>query len=160
MYLLDADVLMDAANRYYAFDLAPNFWTWLEGRHHAGDLCSVVAIRDEVQAGRGDLATWASQLDSRFWLADSSASLGAVGRLAGWAADPQRQYRPAAVAEFMGSGDIRLIAAAAAGDHTVVTHEQPRPEAVRRIMIPDACDALRVRWASPFPVFRHLGLRL
>ncbi|PMD04330.1 DUF4411 family protein, partial [Brevibacterium paucivorans] len=26
MYLLDANVLIEAKNRYYAFDIAPGFW--------------------------------------------------------------------------------------------------------------------------------------
>lgn len=30
MYLLDANVFIEAKNRYYGFDLAPGFWDWLD----------------------------------------------------------------------------------------------------------------------------------
>lgn len=33
MYLIDSNVLIEAKNRYYAFDIAPGFWTWLEQAH-------------------------------------------------------------------------------------------------------------------------------
>lgn len=29
-YLIDANVLIEAKNRYYAFDIAPGFWKWLD----------------------------------------------------------------------------------------------------------------------------------
>lgn len=29
-YLVDANVLIKAKNRYYAFDIAPGFWKWLD----------------------------------------------------------------------------------------------------------------------------------
>lgn len=32
-YLLDANVLMEAARRYYAFDIAPGFWQALIQLH-------------------------------------------------------------------------------------------------------------------------------
>jgi len=34
MFLVDANVLIEAKNRYYAFDIAPGFWAWLDQAHH------------------------------------------------------------------------------------------------------------------------------
>ena len=31
MYVLDTNVFIDAANAYYAFDLAPGYWTFSSG---------------------------------------------------------------------------------------------------------------------------------
>ena len=36
MYVVDANVLIEAKNRYYAFDLAPGFWKWLERVNEGG----------------------------------------------------------------------------------------------------------------------------
>lgn len=36
MYLLDTNVLIEAKNRYYAFDLAPGFWAWIGEAHRQG----------------------------------------------------------------------------------------------------------------------------
>jgi hypothetical protein len=29
MYLVDADVFIEAKNKHYAFDVVPGFWDWL-----------------------------------------------------------------------------------------------------------------------------------
>ena len=52
------------------------------------------------------------------------------------------------------------MAAAHAGRHVVVTREQPAPDAKKRILIPDACLAMGVRYADPFSVYEALGLTL
>lgn len=33
MFLVDSNVLIEAKNRYYAFDIAPGFWAWLDHAH-------------------------------------------------------------------------------------------------------------------------------
>lgn len=60
MYLLDANVLIEAKNRYYAFDIAPGFWNWLRQAHQQALACSIEAVRDELLAGKDDLAEWAN----------------------------------------------------------------------------------------------------
>ncbi|MCG7301294.1 DUF4411 family protein [Brevibacterium ravenspurgense] len=45
MYLLDANVLIEAKNRYYAFDIAPGFWDWLHQAHLQSLACSIEAVR-------------------------------------------------------------------------------------------------------------------
>ena len=70
------------------------------------------------------------------------------------------RYSQQARTDFLASADYRLIAEASAGSHVVVTREQPAPLAVRRILIPDACNAHSVQCASPFDVYGALGMRL
>ena len=59
-YVLDADVFIEAARRYYAFDIAPPFWESLV--HHAADarVQSIDRAKDELERGKDELATWAS----------------------------------------------------------------------------------------------------
>lgn len=59
MYLVDANVLIEAKNRYYAFDIAPGFWTWLDQAHRQAVACSIEAVRDELVVGGDELAEWA-----------------------------------------------------------------------------------------------------
>ena len=58
MHLVDANVLIEAKNRYYAFDIAPGFWAWLEQGHRTGKLISIDAIRDELLQRDDELAEW------------------------------------------------------------------------------------------------------
>ena len=48
-YLVDANVLIEAKNRYYAFDIAPGFWKWLDQAHAQGTVSSRVKIPDACQ---------------------------------------------------------------------------------------------------------------
>lgn len=48
MYLLDTNVLIEAKNRYYAFDLAPGFWAWIGEAHRQGVTCSIKHVREEL----------------------------------------------------------------------------------------------------------------
>lgn len=49
MYLLDANIFIQAKNRHYAFDVVPGFWRWLERAHGIG-------IAGSVEGGRARLA--------------------------------------------------------------------------------------------------------
>ena len=51
MYLVDANVLMEAKHRYYAFDIAPGFWTWLDLAHGQGAACSIDSVCEELLRG-------------------------------------------------------------------------------------------------------------
>ncbi len=160
MHLLDANAFMEANRLYYAFDIAPGFWTWLGDPALAGQVASIDAVKDEIKAGTGDLVDWARALPGNFWIADSAGSLAAMTELAAWAADPARLFRQDAVDEFLGSADLRLIAQAMATGAAVVTREQPAPDSKKKIKIPDACNAFGVSWTDPFSLYRALGMRL
>lgn len=80
--------------------------------------------------------------------------------LAAWSTDPSRSFRQAAVDEFLGSADLKLIAHAMASGATVVTRERSEPESKKKIKIPDVCIAFGVNWTDPFSAYRSLGMRL
>lgn len=160
MYLLDANAFMEASRRYYADDIAPGFWTWLADPQLSTRVASVAAVRDEIIVGKGHLVEWARNRPASFWIAENRASLRAMRVLAAWAAEPSRGFHQAAVDEFLDSADISLIAHALTAQATVVTHEQPAPEAKRRIKIPDVCRAFEVACTDPFSTYRSLGMRL
>ncbi|NNG35409.1 DUF4411 family protein [Nakamurella aerolata] len=160
MYLLDANVFMEASRLYYSFELAPGFWRWLADPSMLGRVASIPAVRDEITAGKGDLVSWARTLPSSFWLPDSAGVATALVELANWATAPERAYRQEAIDLFLGSADYQLIAHAMASGATVVTREQRAPGAKRVIKIPDACDSHGLASTDPFTTFRALGLRL
>lgn len=66
MFLVDSNILIEAKNRYYAFDIAPGFSTWLEYAHQQGSVCSIEAVRDEILEGDDELAEWAERNASFF----------------------------------------------------------------------------------------------
>ncbi len=160
MFLLDANIFIDAARRYYSPEIAPTFWQWLADEHDAGNLASIKRVREEIDDGKeGHLRNWAAELPRSFWLAPSATEQSSMGQLSEWVTDAERNYRQEAQNEFLGSADYYLVAQAHSGGHTVVTFEESRPESKKRVLIPDACRALRVPYTEPFSVYRTLGLR-
>ncbi|WP_078618481.1 MULTISPECIES: DUF4411 family protein [unclassified Streptomyces] len=158
MYLVDSNVLIEAKNRYYAFDIAPGFWTWLDYAHTNNIVCSIEPVREELIDGDDELATWARNHAGFFRPIDSDTT-SHFGPLTIWA--QSKKYTAAALQEFLtNAADFFLVAYAAAHSHILVTHEQPRPEARKRVLIPDACQAMGVGYANTFMMLRSTNVRL
>ncbi|GED86019.1 DUF4411 family protein [Streptomyces sp. 6-11-2] len=158
MYLVDSNVLIEAKNRYYAFDIAPGFWAWLDFAHANQIVCSIEPVKAELVEGGDELATWARG-HADFFRPIDSATTAHFGRITAWA--QSRGYTAAALTEFLtNTADFFLVAYAIAHGHTLVTHEQPRPESKKRVLIPDACKAMDVTYANTFMMLRSTNARL
>ncbi|HMT20798.1 MAG TPA: DUF4411 family protein, partial [Promineifilum sp.] len=59
VYVLDTSVLIEAANRYYAFDIAPSFWQQLLIFAEQGHVVSIDKVKKELLRGTDELADWA-----------------------------------------------------------------------------------------------------
>jgi hypothetical protein len=62
--------------------------------------------------------------------------------------------------EFATIADAYLVAASAAKNMTLVTNEISDPQCKKRVKIPDACNALNVRYCNLNQVFRELGIKI
>lgn len=160
MYLLDTNVFIRAKNEYYGLDFAPGFWDWTAEEYVANDLRSISAVHDELVAKKDDLSAWVSRLPADFWLDETDDDVSSLRTVAQWTMTNPGRYSQQARIDFLAKADYRLIAAAAAGKHTVVTHEASAADAVRIVKIPDACAAFKVDCREPFQLFRELGLQL
>ncbi len=160
MYLLDANVFIEAKNRYFGFDICPGFWEWLPQRFEAGTVFSVDAVRTELLRGNDQLTNWVKTLPATFFLSPEATTTTYLAALSRWASDPSQRFQSNAIATFLRSADYLLIAQAAQHQFIVVTQERPDPNARKRIVIPEACDCLGVPYISPFELMRREGLRL
>lgn len=153
MYLLDSDVLINAKNAHYAFDLVPGFWRWLEAAHLDGRVFTVEKVVDEVM-GRGDeLSEWMGRQPDTFKLKPTASQSGSFTRVSTWAT--QADYRQGAADVFLDAADYYLVAQALALGYTVVTQEKPAQVSQKRIKIPDACGALGVPCVSLFDMLKR-----
>ena len=121
MYVLDTNVFIDAANAYYAFDLAPGYWDFLVRLFASQHAVSIKSVYDELgEAGDGDpLKGWAKQHKQHFMAPDSRV-VACYQRVIAWA---QSNYDPPAVVEFQRVADSWIVAHALAHGWVVVTHE-------------------------------------
>lgn len=160
MYLLDANVFIEAKNRHFGFDICPGFWEWLVLCHERGSVFSVEAVRDELLRGNDELAEWTRSLPGSFFLSPDREALPHLAALSAWASDPAGRFMPIAIGEFLDSADYVLAAQARASARTVVTHEVSNPASRRRVMLPDACAELGVPTIGAYAFMRREGLRL
>lgn len=90
MFLLDANVLIEASRTYYSVRIAPTYWAWLADQHLAGNIASVASVRKEIDDGKaGHLTTWATTLPPTFWIQPSQPSIQAMTVLTAWTMDPR-----------------------------------------------------------------------
>ena len=161
MFLLDSNVFIEASRLYYSARIAPSFWTWLAEQHFEGNVGSVPLVKKEILDGTpGPLTDWARGLPAGFWIEPEQSAVSKMKEVAQWTVAPDRQYTPAARAEFLSIADYVLVATAYARQDTVVTREQQAPNSKKRVLIPDVCKAFGVRYQDPFSMYTELGLRL
>lgn len=151
VYLLDADVFIQAKNLHYGLDFCPAFWDWLIGSNAAGRVFSIEKVGDELAAGDDELSEWAADRGPGFFLKPDTAILPALGSVSNWVT--AQNYEPAAVNTFLQTADYYLVAHALAHGHTVVTHERPQPLA-RKVKIPTVCIGINVKCVTPFEMLR------
>ena len=151
-YLLDADVFIQAKNLHYGLDFCPAFWDWLIASNAAGRVFSIEKVGDEITAGADELAGWAADRGTAFFVKPDTAMLPALGTVSAWVTG--QRYEPAAVNTFLQVADYYLVAHALAHGHTVVTHEKAQPLA-RKIKIPNVCIGLKIKCITPFEMLRN-----
>ena len=54
LYLLDANVLITAHNKYYDIEQVPEFWQWLRYQGETGNVKLPLEIVEEITGGRED----------------------------------------------------------------------------------------------------------
>ncbi len=152
LYLLDANVFIQAKNLHYGLDFCPAFWDWLIAANRGGIVSSIEKVGDEIDAGVDELAAWAAQRGPAFFLKPDAKLLPALGTVSTWASS--QNYEPAAVSTFLQVADYYLIAHALAHGHSVVTHEVAAAT-VKRVKIPNVCVGLGIKFMSPYEMLRH-----
>jgi len=158
-YVLDANVFIEAARRYYAFDLAPPFWESLVQHAANGRIYSIDRVKQELERGKDELATWAtSQFNDAFASTDEEDVIESYSEVMSWV-QAQDQFLDAAKADFAAVADGWLVAYAKAKEYIVVTHELPATDARKKIPIPNVCEALGVSYVDTFAMLRELGVR-
>ena len=159
VYLLDSNVFIQAARRYYAFDLAPRFWEALVLQADAGQIRSIDRVKSELKRGKDGLATWAIEaFSAAFASTDDTDVIRSFAEIMTWV-QAQGQYSDAAKADFARGADGWLVAYARLNNCVVVTHEVLDPNVRRRVPIPNVCEVFGVIFMDTFEMLRALGVR-
>jgi Domain of unknown function (DUF4411) len=153
LYLIDADVLITAKNKYYAFECVPEFWDWLEHVGRQGHAKLPFEIYDEIRSGRDALADWAKANVNV--VLDEELDQKTVARVL------DRGYAPDlndVEIEKLGKDPFLIGYALGFNDRCVVTVEASKPKALRaNRKIPDVCTQLGVTCIDTFAFLKALN---
>ena len=157
LYLLDANVLIDARRDYYPPDRVPQFWQWLVDMGTQGRMRIPREIFDDIVRGNDELVDWL-KLNRHTLVLDEYAPRGLVACVTerGYASDLADDE-----IEKIGS-DAFLIAHALVdtGSRCVVTTESSKPSRTRANRhVPDVCEDLDVDCIDTFKLIRRLDFR-
>ena len=162
LYLLDANVLIDADRDYYPLNRVPEFWAWIVDRATKDqtkiplEMCEEV-LKGKIPKGKDDLPNWLKANRDVMQLSEN-ADARIVTRVteSGYASNLTDQ-------EVERIGLDPFLIAYALVDPTqriVVTTETSRPSRKRANRhIPDVCKDLGVLCRTSYEFFRELDFR-
>lgn len=70
IYLLDANVYIEAKNRYYRMTVCPGFWDWMDLQFESGQVSSIRMVFDELSKNDDALSEWVKNRQHHFAEAD------------------------------------------------------------------------------------------
>lgn len=156
-FLSDANVFIEAYQRYYSFDICPGFWECLIHFCHQRRLYSIDRVQIEL-VGRGDmLSNWAQNAPDNMFVSSLSGAVTEQYRKIMTQVYANPQYDNAAKDNFARGADGWLVAYAEVHGAILVTHEAHRPGAKARVPLPNVCRQFGVQYQNTFEMLRDLG---
>ncbi|MEK4381930.1 DUF4411 family protein [Aeribacillus sp. FSL K6-2848] len=161
-FVLDANVFIEAYNRYYSFDIAPSFWNALFEHAKSGNIISIDRVKQEINNFHKDdeLSKWINNNFAQwFEPTDKEEVIYTYRKIITWAVN-QNQYLDIAKNDFASVADSWLVAFAKTYNFIVVTHEQFNADIKKRIPIPNVCREFNVQYVNTFEMLRRLNIKL
>lgn len=161
IYLLDANILITAANTYYGISSVPEFWSWLQYQGMSGRIKIPIEMYEEVLEGRkedDELLDWVKNDTNREALVlDEASKPDLVRRVVkeGYASDLTDDE-----VEKLGRDPFLISYGLVENNRCIATTEVSKPTKTRHNRhIPDVCVALKVGCCGPWDLNKHLGFK-
>jgi len=156
VFVLDANIFIQANRTYYAFDLVPAFWENLIRHAKNGRILSIDRIKQELDLGKDELAEWAkNKFYEWFVKTDGEDIQRAYSEIVKWV-NLSNQFSQPAKVEFAQCADGWLVAYARARNCVVVTHEVESTTTKKKVPIPNICKHFGIRYTDTFGLLREL----
>lgn len=157
LYLLDANVLIDANRDYYPIQRVPEFWEWLMYQGKMNLVKIPIEVFEEISSGNDELAAWIKTADvkSSMLLAEPvDVSLVSQVIDQGYSKDLTDNE----VVKLGRDPFLNAYARKSSMDRIVVTTEVSKPKRVgANRHMPDVCKSLGVKWCHTFQFVRDLN---
>ncbi len=161
VYVLDSNFFIQAHRLHYPLDVAYGFWNKVKQLAEKGKITSIDKVKYELYDKNDELETWCVDNLPEDFFKDTSHVIAEYGQVSAWAISKSNHYLQNALNEFLDANeaDAFLVAYALAdlNNRIIVTQEISHPARQNKVKIPDACNALSVRYANTIDMFRRLG---
>ncbi len=166
-YLLDANCLIEPYRRFYAMDLAPGFWLWLEQQFAQATIVLPRLVFQEI-SDEDDLSKWLKQqaTNNPIVIEPDTSVTQAVGVIGGFVL---ANFTTEHADDFLNGGDPWLIAHAMVDKQlkiiTFERHQIPQQNAKTKlyqgkVMLPFVAKTFNVDCMNLFDVMRITGTQL
>lgn len=159
-YLFDTNIFITSKNQLPT-DVWPTFWQRIAKLINDGKIYSSVKVKEEIERGKDELTTWLKKNSvDGFYIPLDGGVLGMYAETLNWAQN--NNFKQVALDTYANSNvaDAYLVATAAAKDMVLVTYEKSDPHCKKRVLIPDACQALGVKCCDLNSALRDLGITI
>ena len=166
IFLVDANIFIGPYKSYYAFDLAPKFWSFIEDKLKDGSITILDKVYDELTAGNDELTEWLAKIHPNKINHKDPGILKAYQQVITHI-QTSGFYNQKALAKWSNDqvADPWLIACASMNGYTLVTFEThngnlSRQSPISNPKIPDVCKALNVGCNDLFHMMRALSFSI
>jgi hypothetical protein len=155
-YCLDANVLIQAWQKYYSPKFCPQYWDILDELGKAGRIFLPELVYEEITRTEDDLCKWLkdSNIESRKISEDVTKCLQTI-----YAKNPLHKLLVDNT-KMRSLADPWLIAHAMNDKAVVVTKEEKITAMnTNKVKIPNVCDNMGVTWINDFDFIAELGIQ-
>jgi hypothetical protein len=161
VYVVDSNFFIQAHRESYPLDIAFSFWNKVKQLADEGKIISIDKVKNEIYDRNDALEEWCKANLPEDFFKDSSTVMAEYGQVSAWAYSQNQHYMPNALHEFLDADEadafIVAFVLANSNDRVVVTQETSEPNRKNKVKIPEACNALNVRYINTMNMFRELG---
>jgi hypothetical protein len=157
LYLLDANVLIDANRDYYPIVRVPEFWEWLVHNGTTGCVKIPLEVYEEIKEGKDNLANWGRDPEVKeALLLNEGPDPSVIACVVNDAYAPD--LTDDEVEKLGRDPFLMAYALATPGDRCIVTTEASKPKRQRANRhLPDVCTELGIPSCNTFQLVRALN---
>ena len=157
-YLLDTNILVDAARAYYRFSFGTRYWDWLLAANTQGNVGSIQQVRAEIHELNPDFRRWLqTAVNQGFFMAPLPEWMPHYTAVMSYVTN---SYQPGKDRDdFANGADGWLIAAAIVSGGAILTFEKPAPASPTKPKIPTVAQHFSVQCVDPWQAYEDLNAR-
>ncbi len=153
-YCLDSNILIQAKNGPYGFDIASSFWELLDQKFEEKVITTCMLVYKELADGNDELAAWIRERrDNGCFIEPDKDVQDNFKKIADFINENYPQHE---AAEFLSGADPWVIAYAKTINAVVVTQEKLVSDDSKKVKIPNICKKFGVPYVDTYQMLREL----